>query len=323
MGHHPEGTMTVGVRGERASTRRLAWLAAALIGAIAIAACGDGRAGAPRPTDPRQILVNAIAATAALPAVRLHAELTANLGPVGAAGNAAMNAAFDADIDLATRQFAGRSTVQVPQGMLGGGGGADAQQVSDIIVTSTATFNRDSRTGRWTKFQTGPGGGISASPTNAQIAATIANLISNPSITLELLDATPCTLGTCDHVLAHIDGATLGAALGPLLGEPMDAASGVAIPNFDVDVRVDQATSVISEVRAEISMQGTTARILVSLTNPGQPVQIAPPPPALTDDLGVNFGGGGIGPDATILEEVGNELPTDEPEFPEESPPAP
>ena len=166
--------------------------------------------------------------------------------------------------------------------------------------------------------------GLGGGPTNTQIATMIANLLSNPSITYELLESSPCTLGTCDHVLAHIDGQTLAAALGPLLGVPMDQGSAQVIPSFNIDVLVDQASSVVSELRTEISMQGSSERILVTLSNPGQPVQIAAPPLALTDDFGADFGGGGIGPtETTILEEVGNELETDEPGFPQPSVPAP
>jgi len=215
----------------------------------------------------------------------------------------------------------------MPQGLGGNGGNggnAFAQQV-DMIVTTTATFTRDSQTGRWQKIPAGAGGGFAGGPTNVQVATMIANLLSNPAITYELLEASPCTLGTCDHVLAHIDGQTLAAALGPLLGVPMDAASAQMIPSFDVDVMVDQATSVVSELRTQISMQGSSERILITLSNPGQPVQIAPPPPALVDDIGVNFGGNGgqtIGPaESTILEEVGNDLESDEPGFPEPSAP--
>jgi hypothetical protein len=316
--------MTVATSSAPAGRRRALWFASALIGVMALAACGDGKGG-PRPTDPRQILVNAIGATAALPTLRLHAEVLANVGGLVGPGNAAVTMGFDADVDLAARQFAGRSTTQMPQNL--GGNGVAQQQVSDIIVTTTATFNRDSQTGRWSKFPMAGGGGFAGGPTNAQIATMVANLLSNPTITFELLDAASCTLGTCDHVLAHIDGQTLAAALGPLLGVPQDQVSQQQIPSFNVDVLVDQATSVVSELRTEISMQGTSARILVALTNPGQPVQIAPPPPALTDDFGANFGGDGgqvIGPvESSILDEVGNELPTEQPAFPEPSTPAP
>ena len=317
--------MTVAMSDAATGRRRVGWLASALIGAVALAACGDAKGGTPRPTDPRQILVNAIGATAALPTLRLHAEVVANMGGFAGQGNAAVTMGVDADVDLATRQFAGRTTTQMPANLAGNG--VPLQQVSDVIVTTTATFNRDSQTGRWQKFPMGMGGAIGGGPTNAQIATMIANLASNPAITFELLDAASCTLGTCDHVLAHIDGQTLAGALGPLLGVPLDQAAQQQIPSFDVDVLVDQATSVISELRTEFSMQGTSARILVSVSNAGQPVQIAPPPPALTDDFGANFGSDGgqvIGPaESSIVVEVGDGVPTEEPAFAEPSAPAP
>ncbi|HLO35362.1 MAG TPA: hypothetical protein VK194_04740 [Candidatus Deferrimicrobium sp.] len=275
--------------------------------AVAVAGCGNG-SGTPRPTDPRQILVEAIAATAGLPTLRLHAEIASTTGGVGAQANAVVTLAVDADIDLATRQLVGRATTQMPRNP-GGNGGLPAQQVADAIVTRDAIFGRDSQTGRWRKISsTGIGGG----PTNAQVATMLSNLLSNPSITFDRGDASPCSLGTCDHVVAHIDGQSLGAALGPLLGVPMDAAATAAIPDFDVDVLVDQATSVISELRTAISTGGSAVRIFVSVSNPGQPVQIAPPPPALTDDFGGL--GGGFGPQATtILGTVGGEIETPTP----------
>jgi hypothetical protein len=67
-------------------------------------------------------------------------------------------------------------------------------------------------------------------------------------------------------------------------------------------------------------MQGTATGLYLSITNPGQTLQIAPPPPALTDDMGVGgfggaFGGGQV---TTILETVGGEI-SPEPGFPTES----
>jgi hypothetical protein len=309
--------MKVGAGGITNRLRRARWLAIGLAGALALAGCGNGDAS-PRPTDPRQILVTAIGRTAAVPTLRLHIEVASDMGggALGGIGQprGVMTMGVDADVDLATRQFTGRATTTMPAGIVGNG--VPAQQVADVIVTTTATFTRSSSTGRWSKVPAGMGGGFGGGPTNEQIATMLSNLLSNPSVTYELGEASSCTLGTCDHVVAHIDGQSLGAALGPLLGAPIDAAGRAAIPSFDVDVLVDQATSVISELRTTLSMQGVSARILISTSNPGQPVQIVPPPPALTDDLGQNFGGGGIGPDATILEEVGNELSSAEPGFP-------
>ena len=291
-------------------------LAAAALAGTILVACGPGTgAGTPRPTDPRVILSNAITATAALPSFRLHGELVASVGALlGGPNNATMTGALDADVDLATRQFAGRVTSTMPAN-LGGNGGAAQRQVADIILTRDAAFSRDSQTGRWTKSSSGLGNG---GPTNAEVATMISNLLSNPAMTFELQDATPCTLGTCDHVIAHIDGQTLANAIGALSGAPAGANAAGLVPDFDVDVRVDQASGVISELRTSIAMAGTSEQILVTLSNPGEPVQIAAPPAALVDDFSNGFnggGGGGVGPvptigpaESMILDEVGNEL---------------
>lgn len=273
-------------------------LAAVLIAStLVLAACSGS--GTPRPTDPRKILIDAVGATAALPTLRLHAEIAATTVAIAGQANA-MTIGLDADIDLATRQFAARTTTQVPQNL-----GVGVQQVSELIVTTT--FNRDTRTGRWSKFPTGPGGGLGGGPTNVQIATMIASLLSNPSTTFELGEAGSCTLGTCDRVVAHIDGQTLGAALSQLLGVPIDASNGVTIPNLDVQVLVDQSTSVISELRTQISITGTSARILMTISNPGQPIQIAPPPAAITDDFGL--GGPTIGPVPSFGSEIATPVP--------------
>jgi hypothetical protein len=163
-------------------------LGAVLIASTLVLAACSG-AGTPRPTDPRKILIDAVGATAALPTLRLHGEIAANTGAIGGQANA-MTIALDADVDLATRQFAARATTQMPQNL-----GVGVQQVSEVIVTTTASFNRDTRTGRWSKFPIGPGGGLSGGPTNAQIATMITSLLSNPSTTFELGEAASCTLG--------------------------------------------------------------------------------------------------------------------------------
>jgi hypothetical protein len=149
----------------------------------------------------------------------------------------------------------------------------------------------------------------------------ITSLLSNPSTTFELGEAASCTLGTCDRVVAHIDGQTLGAALSQLLGVPIDASSGTTIPNFDIEILVDQSSSVISEMRTQISLAGTSMRILFTISNPGQPIQITLPPAAITDDLGANFGGGGIGPAPTPAVSRGSEIATPAPLEPEPSQP--
>lgn len=307
--------------------------AMAMAAAVLLGACDN--AAEPRPTDPHEILVRAVAATAGLTTVRIHIEVASDMGaamngqlggPVNVPREAMMmTMTLDADVDLPTRQLTGRTVTQMPQMVLANGG--PAQRVSDMIITQAATFNRDSQTGRWMKFPAGAGG-IGGAPTNLQIAAAVTKLLADPSLGLERGDPAPCTLGTCDHVVAHVDGERAGAVFAGAFGIPLMAAAGAAIPDFVIDLLVDQATSVISEARTEISANGSATRLLMTLNNLGQSIQIAPPPAALTDDFGANFGGGGLlggfdgGTTTTILESVGNEIDPQEPSS-AESPSAP
>src|SRR4051794_5909477 len=101
----------IATRGRRVRAVMLTTLlATALIGC-------DGAASA-RPTDPREILANAIRTTAGLPTLRLHLEVGTDMGQGGAGVvNGKMTMAFDADVDLAGRQLAGRTTMQFPVGL--------------------------------------------------------------------------------------------------------------------------------------------------------------------------------------------------------------
>lgn len=306
--------MTVGIRGPRTTrASRIAGLGVLVVAiAIATAACGDPGSGTPRPTDPRAILIDGVTATAALPSLRLHVEISATSAGLGGPGvQGVLTMTIDADVDLATRQLAGRTTEHFATGPgdNAGNAGFPINQTSDMIVTTTASFTKDSTTGRWQKMPTT--GGV-AGPTNAQITALITTLLADPTTTFDLDEAASCTLGTCDHVIAHIDGPTLALAIRPMTGMPADAPN-VAVPDLDVDVLVDQATSVISDLRTQIAMGGQTEQILVTLSNPGQPVQIVAPPAAITDDFGVNFGGGpgGLVPaPSIILQTVGDGVET-------------
>src|SRR5689334_19860757 len=104
----------------------------ALVGIVAALAVACGGGASPRPTDPRQILTTAIAATAAVPTIRLHMELQTSFnGGVGAPGGQ-MTMAMDANIDVAGRQLTGKATTRMPAGVINGGGGAPAVQTSEV-----------------------------------------------------------------------------------------------------------------------------------------------------------------------------------------------
>lgn len=293
---------------------RAGGLVVALAFALLLAGCTDPGASQ-RPTDPRAILVGAVRATAALPTVRVRAEMAVAMGLQGGMGDGRMTAVLDADIDLVNRQLAARMTVRGPAGF---GGGGDF--VTETVVTRAATFTRMAGEPRWQKMPAMPG---QAGPTNEQIARMIEQLVADPEVRLELAETTACSLGTCDHVVARVGGGRLIAAMAPVLGMPQEMAGLGPIPDFDFDVRVDQATSLLSEIRYAMTMQGTKTELVLTISNPGAPLQIVAPPAALVDDPGEGFGGfggfGGGGEVTTILEEVGSELETPWPDDPEPS----
>jgi len=275
-----------------ASRVRAIALSAALCAVII--GCDSGTSA--RPTDPREILANGIRTTAALPTLRLHAELGTDMGRAGGQlGNGKVTIAFDADLDLAGRQLAGRTTVQVPAGL---GGGPLGNQVTDLIVTRDTSFQRQGPApvgaGHWTKMAGGLGGG----PTNAAVANALLQLLADPANLLELRGSATCSLGTCDDIAVRVDGGAMGRTLIPLLGPP-----GAPIPSFNGEVLVDQATGVISEVRFAFATNGMQQTFLIQVSNPGAAVVIAPPPPDQVDDFGLGSGGGG-----TVLEVEGSPI---------------
>jgi hypothetical protein len=210
---------------------------------------------------------------------------------MGALDNGGGNArnfqlAIDADVELATRQLTGRATARLPEAV-----GADDSrpQVADLIIAQGVMFTRQAGSARWQKR---PANGPDGGPTNAEVAAILTALLAKPSVTLELGEPAPCSLGTCDRVIAHVAGESLWPLLAPLLGLP-DPPTVEAEPRIDLDILVDQATSILSELRAETATAAGTTTLLLTISNPGDPILVGPPPAALIDDFGESVGGGG------------------------------
>jgi hypothetical protein len=272
----------------RRPSRRVAIASIAL---VFVAGCTPSPPGALL-TDPHDILVKAIRSTAALSTVRIHADMAVSMAGLGVGGGGDMRMSLDADVDLVHRQMAGRATTQTPNlGGLGVPGGQPAQ-VAEFITLSGASFSRTGGSGRWTKISTGAVGPVG--PTNDQIAAMIENLLSNPSVKLDRADTASCSLGTCYHVIANLDGQAALQALAAAMGAPANTA-GIAIPPLTFDLMVDQATGVLSEIRFQTKLQGTSVQMLAVFSNPNADVTIVAPPAAIVDDINLNpaFGGGG------------------------------
>jgi hypothetical protein len=272
-----------------------------------------------RPTEPGPIVIDAIRTTAALPAARLHLEVVVGMG-AQLAGEVQMS--VDADLNLASRELAGRATTKFPQELMGGMGPV-AEQTAEFIMTRTASFGRDPGTGRWTQIASE---GLPLTPTTADLVAVLESVLANPAMTFESAGTSDCSLGSCDHVIAHLDGPTVAGALGRLMRVRPDNVIGVALPDVDLHVLVDRSTSILSELRGELAIQGTSIRFVIQLSNPGDLVQIVPPPAGLIDrDVFLNDVGGAVSPAPTSEPTMAPDFPPSDvespaPDLPTESP---
>lgn len=243
-------------------------------------------------TDPHEIMTKAIHSTAALSSVRIHADMAVSTRGLGGAGGD-VRATLDADVDVARRLLAGRMTTQIPAGLGGGQAGQDAQ-ISEFITLPNASFTRSGGVGRWTKFSTG-GIGAPVGPTNEQVAGIAEQLLAQPGVKLDRGESAACSLGTCYHVTATVDGLTAFQAISAVLGQPQANPGNVVIPALVFDLLIDQATGVLSEVRVQTTIQGTSFQLAALFTNPDVAVQIVAPPPAIVDDINANGGFDGAG----------------------------
>jgi hypothetical protein len=290
-----------------------------LVGAALVLGAGCSTpAASVRPTEPRAIVVDAIRTTAALPGARIHIEAVVGMGAQQAGE---IRLSLDADVNLVSRELAGRTTTTFPQELMGGMGPA-AQQTVEFIVMRDGVFGRDPGTGRWTQASTE---GLPATPTTADLVAILEGIVGLPAMAFEGGATTDCSLGACDHVTVHVDGAALAGALGRLMNREPDDVLGVDLPDFDLELLVDRSTSVLSELSGAATIQGTTIRLLARLTNAGEPIRIVPPPAALIDGGGIpGIDGGGFGPAPTpimtILPQVPSDTDSPTPDLPAESP---
>jgi hypothetical protein len=270
------------------SANRYPWGAADRAAVVAVvlavlSGCTPTTSG-PLLTDPHEIMLKAIRTTAALSTVRIHADISVSMAGFDAGVAGDMRMSFDADVDVAHRQMAGRATTQIP----GLGQAGQGVQVAEFISLTNASFSRQGGNGRWTKFSTGGGAGPGG-PINEQIATMVEKLLSDPSVRLDRVDTASCSLGTCYHVIATVDGQAAALTLAAALGAPGNTG-GIAIPPLTFDLMIDQATGVLSEVRFQTSIQGTSVQMLAVFSNPDAVITIAAPPPAIVYDINSNPG---------------------------------
>jgi hypothetical protein len=216
---------------------------------------------------------------------------------------------LDLDLDLATRNYAGRS--------VSGVGGVD--QTSEVISVDGKQFTRNPPDARWTQFPNFGGGPVF--PTNDVVVAAIRALIEGGGTGLTLADPQPCGDATCYHVIAELNKAATWQLLAPIVvGGP---ASGPPPPDFPVpalaiDMLVDQATRALLVAKTTLVTQGISVDLAVTLSNHDVEVLIAPPPPGMVDQMNNGFGGGGV------ITDVGDEVtPAPEPASAESPQPLP
>jgi hypothetical protein len=282
--------------------RAVRLVALVVVGAALTAACSSPAAST-RPTDPRELAKAAITTTAALETARLHVEVAADTaipdmsdagGPAGGQMHTAM--AVDADANFAGRTFAGRMSMKTTGAGLGLGLG---DQTADIIATRTRMFTRLGGQAKWISSE----GSLNMGPSNAAIGSALAGMLDDPRVTLDKGEAAACSLGTCDVVVVHLPREVLATVIGGLTGGA-GGADALGLPDLDLELRIDQATLVVSEVRSGLSMNGSSGTILLTLAQPNAPVTIVAPAANLIDDTTGGFGPGG----GVILETVGTEV---------------
>jgi hypothetical protein len=190
----------------------------------------------------------------------------------------------DLDIDLATRNLAGRS-VSAMQGA--------PDQTNDIILVDGRQFTRNLPNARWTQS---PNFGRQPSfPTNEELVATVSSLVDSAGVVLQLADPEACGVATCYHVIAELDAISTWKLIGPVLaGAPPNGPPppDFNLPPITLHLLVEQATRALVGANTAISFQGTSVALTITLSNHDAPLQIVPPNPVLVDQFDVDFGGG-------------------------------
>jgi hypothetical protein len=251
--------------------------------------------GQPLLTDPSEVVMAAVRSTAGLHSVHARMEMTIRGGAGQGIGGPAMNGrmAFDVDVDLDTRSFAGRTVVSMA-GM--------PDMTSDMILVGGQQFTRTAPATRWTQMpQFGPPVQF---PANEQLVEGISTVIQGAGVDLQLTEPEPCGEATCYHVIASVDPATewqlLASLSGGVGGAPAGAVgagaapAGLNLPPLTLHLLVDQATRALVGANTSITFQGIATAMTITLTNPDAEIHIAAPPRALIDQMNNGFFGGGV-----------------------------
>jgi hypothetical protein len=254
-----------------------------VVAALSLGGCQSTANGQAILTDPAEIVMAGARSTAALHTVHVRMDMTfqsaAGQGLGGGLLAGRMSEELDADLD--TRSFAGRSVTSI-QGM--------PDMTSDMILIGGQQFSRNAPDTRWTQFM--QFGAPMPFPSNDQLVEILSTVIQGGGVDLKLAEQQACGDSTCYHVIANVDPAVEWQLLAPLTGGVGAPPAGLNLPPITLNLLVDQATRNLVGGNTDISFQGVSASVTVTLTNHDAEIVIAAPPPALVDQMGNGFGGG-------------------------------
>jgi hypothetical protein len=275
--------------------RRVALVAVAIATILATIGCQPSSNGQPLLTDPSEIVMAAVRSTAALQTVHARLDVTYQGQPGQQPGDLPANQAnsgrstIELDIDLTTRNFAGRS-VSSNQG--------GPEQASEVIFVGGQQFTRNLPAARWTQFPNF--GGQLPFPSNEVLVAGITSVIEGGGVNLQLADAEACGEATCYHVVADLSPTATWQLLGPIfMGAPASGPppDGLNLPPVTLHLLVDQASRALIVANTALTIQGMSVSLAINLTNHDAPILIGPPPAGLVDKMDMNGGGGVTAPE--------------------------
>jgi hypothetical protein len=277
--------------------RRVVARAAFAIAMISVAiGCQPASNGQPLLTDPAEIVMAGVRSTAALHTVHARIDMTyqeqpaQQPGDLPGPGNEAMGgrSTIELDIDLATRDFAGRSVNSIRGGL---------EQTSELIFVGGQQFTRNLPDVRWIQF---PNFANQVSfPSNEVLLAGVSSMIEGGGVAFQLADAEACGDATCYHVVADLSSEATWQLLGPVfMGGPATGPppAGLNLPPVTIHILVDQASRALMVANTVVTLQGVSVNLAINLTNHDGPIAIAPPPPGMVDKMDMNGGGGVVAP---------------------------
>ena len=246
------------------------FIAAVVVLALLVSACGTGSTAAPTLSDPVAILQAGAASLGEMTSVHVRGVIEGEvaLGLGGAAGGAPLplkGTTLDADIDVATSALAAELIAPSLLNM----------RVNLIVVDGSSYLRAPIITGdSWLRQPAE--GGIGGDPGAA--LEGLAAFLARPELQPEKLPDVRCAGTDCYSVQFTVPAEELAGTLGSL-GSSIPGLSGAALGDVTVTVGVRKVDLSLATLNLEISAGGTTPlTISLELTKVNEPVTIEAPP---------------------------------------------